>query len=478
MEIKINPALNIKTVLFIFAVQFFWLGIADTAQALPSFSRQTGMACATCHTQAFGPNLTPMGRQFKLGGYLSGGGDSILSRFGGGIQGSFTNMAKADSKFTDPNNSNFDPNYNNRAYNNNNNLALEQATFYYGGKVFGHLGALVQTTYDGVANRLAFDESDIRLSDEADAFNQNFIYGISFNNNPSTQDLWNTSPAWNYPYVSSPLANTPAAGPIISNLSGQVGGATAYTMINDLVFLEAGAYGSFAKYAQKGMGQWDTTNSTTANNGAVKLNGGAPYWRIALQKEWQGHYVSLGHFGFQASLQPDATIAVADRYTDLGMDFNYQYLANPLHIYEFKASYIREHQALAASYNPAFDPSNPQGASGFNQQLGFLGLNGSYTYNQTYSLTAGYNHIYGNADAGLYSSSPTNRPNSEYFTFELDYVPFGKTASSGSTSYMNIRFAAQYVAYTLFDGATSNYAGTGRNASDNNTLYFNGWLVF
>ena len=42
-----------------------------TASAVPSFARQTGQPCATCHT-AF-PELTPYGRQFKLMGYTAGG---------------------------------------------------------------------------------------------------------------------------------------------------------------------------------------------------------------------------------------------------------------------------------------------------------------------------------------------------------------------------------------------------------------------
>ena len=42
-----------------------------TASAVPSYARQTGQPCSTCHT-AF-PELTPFGRQFKLMGYTSGG---------------------------------------------------------------------------------------------------------------------------------------------------------------------------------------------------------------------------------------------------------------------------------------------------------------------------------------------------------------------------------------------------------------------
>jgi len=36
---------------------------------MPSFTRQTGMPCTACHIQAFGPSLTPVGRNFKLTGY-------------------------------------------------------------------------------------------------------------------------------------------------------------------------------------------------------------------------------------------------------------------------------------------------------------------------------------------------------------------------------------------------------------------------
>src|SRR6202790_1810253 len=51
-----------------------WLGVgicvslASPSWAVPSFARQTGMACAACHTVF--PELTPFGREFKLNGYV------------------------------------------------------------------------------------------------------------------------------------------------------------------------------------------------------------------------------------------------------------------------------------------------------------------------------------------------------------------------------------------------------------------------
>ena len=41
---------------------------SSPAWAVPSFARQTGMACSACHTVF--PELTPFGREFKLSGYV------------------------------------------------------------------------------------------------------------------------------------------------------------------------------------------------------------------------------------------------------------------------------------------------------------------------------------------------------------------------------------------------------------------------
>src|SRR6516164_10479899 len=54
-------------------------GVAPPAQALPSFARQTGQPCGTCHTDF--PALTPFGRRFKLLGYTVGGGEFRTTPF-------------------------------------------------------------------------------------------------------------------------------------------------------------------------------------------------------------------------------------------------------------------------------------------------------------------------------------------------------------------------------------------------------------
>src|SRR5438046_3007377 len=46
----------------------------DPALAVPAFAVQTGQPCAACHVGAFGPQLKPFGRDFKLHGYVGNDG--------------------------------------------------------------------------------------------------------------------------------------------------------------------------------------------------------------------------------------------------------------------------------------------------------------------------------------------------------------------------------------------------------------------
>src|SRR3974390_2043927 len=61
------------------AIAVAMIALPRTSEALPSFARQTGQPCGTCHTDF--PGLTPYGRAFKLGGYTAGGGQFRLTPF-------------------------------------------------------------------------------------------------------------------------------------------------------------------------------------------------------------------------------------------------------------------------------------------------------------------------------------------------------------------------------------------------------------
>ncbi len=81
----------------------------------------------------------------------------------------------------------------------NNNATIDEASIFYAGRITSKIGAFVQGTYDGVSNTGALDNTDIRFANYADLAGSRFVYGVSVNNNPTVQDLWNTTPAWGFP---------------------------------------------------------------------------------------------------------------------------------------------------------------------------------------------------------------------------------------------------------------------------------------
>ena len=81
----------------------------------------------------------------------------------------------------------------------------------------------------------------------------------------------------------------------------------------------------------------------------------------------------------------------------------------------------------------------------------------------------------GSSNANLYA--PTNQPNSNGATVQLDYTPWG-AGNSPMGPRTNLRVGVQYTAYGKFNGAVTNYDGNGAKASDNNTLRIFSWLAF
>ncbi|MCK9397025.1 MAG: cytochrome C [Methylobacter sp.] len=419
-------------------------------QAMPSFARQTGYSCSECHTQSFGANLTPLGRDFKLSGYTQGDANPNVPALSAMLSGSLTHLQKDADAPPAP------------GYTTNNNLTLDSAAVFYAGRIMKNVGAFSQLTYKGVEDKLALDNTDIRFADNLDIGDYTVDYGISLNNNPTVQDLWNSTPAWGFPY-SGNCAVQPCVGTtalIDGGLSGQVGGGSFYSMLDNTLYLEGGAYVPLAKNIQTGVGVYDPAQN--------QIDGAAPYWRAALQKNWKGHYFELGHYGMSAKVFPGRDQSSGtDSYTDVAVDATYQYMANPVHIFEAKTTYIYEDQNLSATRLGA--AGGALDATG-RTYLTTYKINAAYTYEQTYGLTFAYNRTSGTRDLSFYPNYGANRPDSEYYTAELVYVPFGKSTSLMG-SLLNLRTSLQYIGYTRFNG-------DGATAQNNNTFMVNGLLAF
>jgi len=425
------------------------IGFRD-ADALPSYARQTGQQCAACHNGF--PELTPYGRLFKLNGYTFTGGQSDLPPLAIMVINSYTHTQAGQSGGAAP------------GYGPNNNFTLDAVSLFYGGRIAPNLGAFIQTTYDGIGKRYSWDNTDIRYANTTTLMGDELVFGVSLNNNPTVTDVWNSTPAWGYPFQGSGLAPTPAAGTLIEGgLAAEVVGTNVYGYWNRLIYAEAGLYKTLSTRTQTTLGV-DPTGSSS-------IKGLAPYWRLAIEPKWGPNSLEAGLFGMAATLNPGRVTGFGtDHAVDFGLDTQYQYLAD-IHSISFQGSWITENQALTASQALG-------NSSNSHDHLRSLHAKATYYYDQTYGATLGYFRVDGSGDADLYGDgSAKSSPNSAGLIAELDYLPFNHGGPE-FWPWMNVKFGLQYTAYQKFDGGTTNYDGAGHNASDNDTLYLYAWLAF
>ena len=428
------------------------------ANALPAFARQTGMECGACHVGSFGPQLTSFGRQFKLNGYVWGDGKSAMKGLSamayGGLEHTSKDLRKG-VELTD-NKSDRSP---------NDNWAVDQVSLFYGGRLLSNVGMFAQATYSDPDKALSWDNLDVRFADNTTVKGKSLVYGVSINNNPTVQDVWQTTPAWRFPYLASGIAPTPDASPYIENLAQTVGGAGAYALWNDWVYAELSGYTSLPNDFQRTVGIKGSPQSD-------HISGVAPYWRLAVQHDFGLHYAAIGTYGMDTDRYPGNDHSNgSDNLLDYGVDATYQYTSpNGQHIISVYGNMLHERQTLDATVAAG-------GATNNVDSLNEESINASYYYNNTYGITAGRFAISGSADPLLYSGNTNNKPDSAGWTIQLDYTPLGKEGKALYPNF-NTRFFIQYTAYDKFNGLSNNYDGTGRNASDNNTLYIGDWIAF
>jgi hypothetical protein len=422
-----------------------------TADApIPSFTRQTGLACNVCHT-AF-PQLTAFGRRFKLNGYTLTGlqvvtaGQAPNQSLKLDVIPPVSAMAQASVtqlKTAVPGTQNGDAAF------------PQELSLFVGEAITPRIGTFIQLTYDGADGSIGIDNADIRYANHAQVGTKDLTYGFTLNNNPTVQDVWNTTPVWGFPYNASGVAPTPGVATLIDGgLEQQVAGLGAYAMYDDLLYAEFSVYRSAP---QGGAQPPDATSEGI-------LHGVAPYWRAALTHSWGARAVELGTYGMSAEMYPSGVAGPTNRFTDVALDAQYE---QPVGQGSFTAhaTWIHERQTLDASF-AAGDAANS-----FNT-VDAVKVNGVFYTPNRIGIAGGYFSTTGSADAGLYTPGDVtgfaaNSPNSAGIIGELSFMPW-----------LNTRFGAQYVAYTKFNGGTTGYDGAGRSASDNNTLYVYTWLMF
>jgi hypothetical protein len=440
--------------------------LPQPAQAVPSFARQTGLGCGACHT-AF-PQLTPFGRRFKLAGYTQMAPDqkplgspgwvppiSAFTIFG------FTHTATPMNNAGSP-------------LKVNNNVELQQASLFYAGAITDHIGLFAQGTYAGpqfgppAASQFMWDNLDLRYANTTSVNGMPVIYGVSVNNSPTVQDPWNTTPTWGYPFVASNLANTPGAKTLIDNgFAAHVLGATGYVFINDILYVEGGGYATLSNNAQTALGVVPANGPNTT--------GGIPYFRVAVEPHWGNHYLEVGAFGLSANVTPAGAVAGTglNQFRDVGFDSQYQYMGGTF-VITLRGTYLHEDQILTASVNNGL-AANPKNALNTARGQAELVLGEG----PKLILTAGYFNTWGSADPVLFAGNRTFSPNSDGWTAEIAFMPFGKNNPAPAIwPWVNAKIGVEYVWYNKFNGASMNFDNMGTNARDNNTLYAYLWAAF
>jgi len=522
---KILPSLRVATATAIFGYVFsvVTFGVISPATALPSFARQTGQPCGTCHTDF--PGLTPYGRKFKLLGYTVGGGryrTTLFPEFKPDPLASFANDAK--SVLGKTSSAGYESQQNDEGqgktwvppismmaiggytntqtsqtppcgpYKCNDNFVASPVSFFYGGAITENIGAFIQATYNGApfgvplstdpyaTFQWSWDNTDVRYANSARFGSLDVIYGITANNNPSVQDPWNTTPAWKFPYASSNVGPKPATATLIDGGlgPGHVAGVGGYAFINDLLYVELTGYRSIGFNAQTKLG--------IDPYGAGMISGVAPYWRLAIEPHWGNHWFMIGTYGMSARLQQwdssqvdanglqiPAFLPFTDRFTDTAFDAQYQY-QGPNYWFTLRGTYIHEDQKLDATFN------NPAGAGSSNPSNRLDTFRGeaslAYGNDNRVVLTAQYFNTKGSSDAILYggnvsqfdpNQTPPTDPNSNGYIFEIAYIPF-ISSQSPVWPWANMRVGLQYTYYNRFDGDTV-------FAKNNNTLFAYLWFA-
>lgn len=454
-------------------------GTAAPAWAVPSFARQTGMACAACHTVF--PELTPFGRMFKASGYVLSNlkkVQAVNSRSEEMLDLAKTPALSIMVQVSDTALKTRLPDASNPAapgLTQNGTVGFpQQFSLFYAGEIAPHLGAMAQLTYANDSGTIGIDNTDIRFANMMMLpHKQTLIYGVSLNNNPTVQDLWNSTPAWGFPYAASNANVTPLAATEIDGTLGQeVAGISAYAFWNEALYVEVGGYRS----AQQGQ-----TNVLTGGAGPLDgsfsnvIEGVAPYWRVAYEYDWSADSLEVGIYGADFKLLPGSALGVAtplqgpdNRFDDVAEDFQYQYIGEN-HIFTVEGTRIHEDMHLAASY--AADASNPT------DSLTTSRIWGTYYYQRKYGGTLGWFSTSGSTDPGLYPApvpgglgvvtSANGSPDTQGVIGEVNYLPW-----------LNVKLSVQYTHFTKFNGGGADYDGLGRNASDNDTLYLLLWFAY
>jgi len=464
------------------------LAMASPAWALPSFARQTGWSCATCHTSF--PQLTPMGRMFKLMGYTTTNlqpqqkiegklGDTVgvmlprISQFSVFVQASATNVAGGQQILQGAAGTRAGGN---KVSGSNNNIeAPQQVSLFYAGALSPHVGDFLHITYAG-SGGFAFDDSSVVHTRAYSLAPGNMlVVGEDVNNTPTAMDLWNTTTDWLSPFFGSDYASY---GSVPTTFIANTQGANMPLVGAGLYVADVfGAnranwiYADFDAYTNsEGTGATPNGGNSFAPGGGSasgtmgQLAGSAPYLRLAYQHDWSNWNWEVGTYDMWSRVYATQTGSSTNQFNDYDIDSQLQWLnINSNDNLTVRMNWIHENQSFAGSMVGIESTT----AKGF---LNTFNLNATYWWHDEYAAQGGFQDTNGSANALFWGGtslwSANGSPNSTDEWVEASYLPW-----------WNMRFSVRYTFYNKFRGLTAATATT-PSASKFNTVELLAWFAY
>jgi hypothetical protein len=425
-----------------------------SVKAVPSFARQTGLPCSGCHYTP--PELNPAGRRFKLLGYVDRGDDTKVVKADPGKK-----RAALDLLASLPLSVMFETSFTSTKSpvpgTQNGSVEMPQdVSLFLSGAWTTHVGSFVQVTYDTQDDHFGIDNTDVRYANKTTVGGKELVYGLNVNNNPTVEDLWNSTPAWGFSWVADDWAPTPTAAPVLTSVGQDVAGFGGYAMWNNHLYLDATLYRS------------QHVGASQPNSGTdfgLNVRGLAPYWRVAWQQLTGKTQYEFGTYGMHMRSSPNAITGLEDDFTDWAVDAQIDRTLFRTDVLSLRGTYIRENSNLAAM--AALEAASPG-----SHHLNTLMANAEYHFGNRASGAFGWFNTTGTSDVNLYpqesvSGSANGDPRSAGYIANFSYWPW-----------QNLQLSAQYTGYTRFNGGNTNYDAAGRNASGNNTFYLVARFLF
>ncbi len=447
------------------------LAVSFDASAIPVFARQTGFKCVACHVGGEYPQLTSLGRMFKLTGYTLGNANDIFNLTTNidrppvavmlqTARQYYTNTSPAAGNGTAPSSS-FD---------------LQVVSLFAGGHITDNLGAFAQWTwnkYDGnitsgsqYTQSSGIDNTEFRWADRIVTKDSDLIYGFYGNNRTTMSDVWNSTENWTSDWIgffNGGGAQAPST--FLMGASAQHGevGVGTYAFLDKTWYGELAIYKSITHGALSFM-----TGGATGATGVPELDP-SPYFRFAYNKEWGAHSFQAGIHGMTSYVHNANPIlgysdwsGSVNTYRDVGVDAQYQYVLDP---HYFSAHFRYTHEDINNSSSTlGITATNPT------DTLNETWADVTYIYKAKYGAMLFYHGATGSNDPLLYpmNASGTGSPTWQSWMPSIFWAPV-----------QNVRIGYMYQFYTQMGGSSSgNQLAGGLNPHDFNTSMLYATLIY